>query len=293
MSLIDNIKKGTRLTAELLYDLVYGLSNGDLDTPNNNLPLWRKNSLANYVVSGCVWSGDSYGSTRYASMTSGQIVIGGAVVDITSVANRLFTASKDTYVDVDANGILYYTEVTNNAASPALSTGRMRLGIIVTGASSIAADTSINQGQAARTLPTTCNTKGNGKDSLGNYIYYNIPTNPGRIEQQTIYSKQANGSGSVGDGYYMFIGDVLYQTGTFYVGNGFTGWTNSAQTFAKAFTTNPIVIICSTSPVADSEADNGYPCSVRSVSTTGFTARIYHGNVTLGAGYSWIAIGKA
>lgn len=293
MSLIDNIKKGTRLTAELLYDLVQGLANGDLDTVNNNLPLWRKNTFANYVISGCVWTGDSYGVNRNASMTSGQIMISGAIIDVNSVANRAFTASKDTYVDVDGNGILYYTEVSNNAASPSLSAGRIRLAVVITGASSISAATSINQGQASRTLPTTCNTKGNGKDSLGNYIYYNTPVNPLRIEQQTLYSVQANGSGSVGDGYYMYIGDMLYQTGTFYVGNGWTGWRNEAQSFAKAFTTNPIVIICSTSPVADTEADNGYPCSVRAVTTTGFTARVYHGNSVLGAGYSWIAIGKA
>ena len=133
MSLIDQIIKGKRITADFLYDLAYGLANGDLDTTNNNLPFWRGYDVKDHVMSGCVWTGDAYASTRYASMTAGVVCIGGKVVAVDSVANRQFTASKDTYIDVDNTGALYYSEVSNAAASPALSSGRLRIAVIVTG----------------------------------------------------------------------------------------------------------------------------------------------------------------
>lgn len=178
MSSLDQLQKGKRLTADYLYDLLYGISNGDLSTTNNNLPLWRQYDVADHVMTGCVWTGDSYASTRNASMTAGIICLGGQVVSIDAVANRSFTASKDTYVDVDNTGTLYYTEVTNNAASPALAAGRIRLGVVVTGATTIAASTSINQGQPERTVPTTCNIGRSGIDSLGNRICLRKPYKP-------------------------------------------------------------------------------------------------------------------
>lgn len=183
MSLLDQLQKGTRITADLLYDLFYGVANGDLSTTNNNLPLWRQYDVADHVMTGCVWSGDSYASTRNASMTAGIICIGGQIVSVDAVANRTFTASKDTYVDVDNTGTLYYTEVTNNAASPSLTTGRMRLAIIVTGASTIAAAGSIHQGNinfgALCSGGLTANTSGQMRlavsDSLGNMICNRSP----------------------------------------------------------------------------------------------------------------------
>lgn len=61
MSALDKIKQGKRLTAAFLYELLYGIANGDLATENNNLPQWRNASLPDYVVTGCVWAGDNYG----------------------------------------------------------------------------------------------------------------------------------------------------------------------------------------------------------------------------------------
>lgn len=178
MSLLDDIKRGKRLTAEFLYDLLYGLANGDLFTANNNLPAWRNSSMPDYVVTGCVITADSAGVNRNASMSSGTVLIDGALIDITPVVSRTYTASKDTYVDVDSTATLYYTEVTNNAASPALAAGRIRLGVVVTGATTIAASTSINQGQPERTVPTTCNIGKSGIDSLGNRICLRKPYKP-------------------------------------------------------------------------------------------------------------------
>ena len=107
--------------------------------------------LADFVASGCVWSGDAYGSTRVASMTSGVVYINGKRISVSAVTSRTFTASKDTYVDIDENGTISYSEITNNAASPSLAANSIRIAIIVTGASNIANQYSINQGQIAKT----------------------------------------------------------------------------------------------------------------------------------------------
>lgn len=59
----------------------------------------------------------------------------------TAAEAHLFTASRDTYVDIgyDATGtgVLYYTEVANNAPAPAIGANRIRLFRVVTGASSV------------------------------------------------------------------------------------------------------------------------------------------------------------
>lgn len=133
--------------------------------------------LYDFVASGCVWSGDSYASTRNASMTAGVVYISGKRVTVSAVTARSFTASKDTYIDVDNTGTITYTEVANNAASPALTAGNIRIGIIVTGATTIAAAGSVNQGQEDKVLPIASSIPYAVTDSIGNLI---CPRDPNR-----------------------------------------------------------------------------------------------------------------
>lgn len=146
----------------------------------NNIPA-TEGSLP-FVSSGLVWSGDSYGSTRAASMTSGRIRVNTTFLAISAVTARVFTASKDTYVDVldnlDGTGTLVYTEVSNNAASPALASNSTRIAIIVTGASSIANAGSVNQGEENKVLPIASSVAYAVTDSLGNLI---CPRDPNKI----------------------------------------------------------------------------------------------------------------
>lgn len=130
-----------------------------------------------FVASGCVWSGDAYASTRNASMTAGVVYIGGKRVVVSLVTARSFTASKDVYIDVDNTGTLTYTDTTTNAASPALAANSIRLGIIVVGATNIAAAGSVNQGQENRVLPIASSIPYAVTDSLGNLI---CPRDPNR-----------------------------------------------------------------------------------------------------------------
>lgn len=145
------------------------LASGELSTD----PM-RTEHFQDYVASGMVWSGDSYASTRNASMSSGVMYINGRRLTASAVSAKSFTASKDTYVDASDNGdgtvLLTYTEVTNNAASPALAANSHRIAIVVTGASNIAAAGSINQGQDSKVLPISGGFAYAINDSLGNRI---------------------------------------------------------------------------------------------------------------------------
>lgn len=128
-----------------------------------------------HVNSGCVWSGDAYGSTRNASMTAGIVYINGRRITIGSVAARTFTASRDTYVDVidnlDGTGSLVYTEVTNNNTSPALAANSIRIAIICTGASNIPSAVYVNQGQETAQWP----------QSNGNTVYVMVTDTIGNL----------------------------------------------------------------------------------------------------------------
>lgn len=146
------------------------LASGELSSD----PL-RTELFFDYVASGMVWSGDSYASTRNASMTTGVMYINGRRLTAAVVTSRSFTASKDTYIDASDNGdgtvLLTYTEVANNAASPALAANSVRIGIIVTGATNIASAGSVNQGQLDKVLPIASSIPYTVTDSLGNLIY--------------------------------------------------------------------------------------------------------------------------
>lgn len=130
-----------------------------------------------FVASGCVWSGDAYASTLNASMTAGVVYIGGKRVAVSAVTARAFTASKDTYIDVSNTGTITYTEVANNATSPALAANSIRIGIIVTGASNIANVGSVNQGQENKVLPIASSIPVQVTDMNGNLI---CPRDPNR-----------------------------------------------------------------------------------------------------------------
>ncbi len=152
------------------------LASGELSTD----PL-RTEIFFDHINSGMVWSGDAYASTRNASMTSGVVYIDGRRLTAAAVSARSFTASKDTYIDASDNGdgtaLLTYTEVANNAASPALAANNVRIGIIITGASNIANVGSVNQGQEDKVLPIVSTNAYQTTDSLGNLI---CPRDPNR-----------------------------------------------------------------------------------------------------------------
>lgn len=155
-----------------------------------------------FVESGCLWTPDSAGVTLNASMTSGFVWVSGSRLSVQSVSARAFTASRDTYIDLSDNGdgtaSFTYTTVTNNAASPALSSGSIRIGIVVAGSSNIAAVASINQGQTTAVLPIASSIAYTVTDSLGNLI---CPRDPQRkvIGYRQVIANQTLNTGTYTD----------------------------------------------------------------------------------------------
>lgn len=170
----DNVKSGANISGTKLADTT--ITNAKMSTDIKPYTLFDETTF-DHVASGCVWSGDSYGSTRAASMTAGVVYIDGQRVSVSSITARSFTASKDTYIDVGTDGTVDYNEVTNNAASPALAASHVRLGVIITGASNIANVGSVNQGEEDKVLPIASSVPYQVTDSLGNLI---CPRDPQR-----------------------------------------------------------------------------------------------------------------
>lgn len=99
-----------------------------------------------FVVSGCVWTADSPGTTRNGSMTAGTVMIKGILLTVASISGHTFTASSDTYIDLSDNGdgtaAVTFTTVANNVTSPALaSSGTLfttcRIAVVVTTSTAI------------------------------------------------------------------------------------------------------------------------------------------------------------
>lgn len=175
-----------------------GTFSGNVSENGQTLQTIRSETSFDYVASGCVWSGDAYGSTRNASMTAGAVYIGGKRVAVSLVTARSFTASKDTYIDVDNAGTITYNEVNNNAASPALAANSIRLGIIVTDGTDIQDAGSVNQGQESKVLPIASSIAYSVTDSLGNLI---CPRDPNRriLGYRQYTSNVTTTSASLGD----------------------------------------------------------------------------------------------
>lgn len=132
-------------------------------------PITRDNLIVrNFVSSGCIWTTVS---GLQGTMSSGTLFINGNMVTVNGVVSNSFTASNDTYIDIDYNGNIYYQAVSNNVASPAITANSVRVAVVVCGASI----TSTNQGSTTAVNPTVSNNILTVCDSLGNLIY---PTSP-------------------------------------------------------------------------------------------------------------------
>lgn len=87
-----------------------------------------------FVSSGCVWSATT-GLT--GTMSGGTIYYGGTPITVNSVSSHTFTASNDTYIDIDKNANITYQGVSNNGSAPSLTANSIRVAKVITGASAI------------------------------------------------------------------------------------------------------------------------------------------------------------
>ena len=130
-----------------------------LETLDTEVRVRSSESSADYIASGGIWS-------ILAGLNGAMTLIAGYQAGyrgtVAAIATRAFTASRDTYVDILRTNTQFittftvvYTEVVNNAASPALALNSIRLAKIVTSGAAI---TSVVQ---------------TGIDTLGNSVYLN------------------------------------------------------------------------------------------------------------------------
>lgn len=97
--------------------------------------------IKDYIASGGVLAQTAGLTGSFSDIT---YYIGGLRYTKTAIANKIYTASKDTYVDIGSDGTVYYTEVANGAVAPALSANRIRVARVVTSGAAITSITQIN-----------------------------------------------------------------------------------------------------------------------------------------------------
>lgn len=141
---------------------------------NDTVEIGKLHEKTSEYLANFIYSGGYIGISSGLVGTFSNIVyyISGVRYTATSVANKTYTASKDTYVDIGTDGTVDYNEVANNAASPALAASHIRVAIIVTNGTNI---TVINQGETTMTSPVVSSIPYQVTDSLGNLIYPNNP----------------------------------------------------------------------------------------------------------------------
>lgn len=92
-----------------------------------------------------------------------------------------YLATRDTYVDIDSNGIISRTAVVNGAARPALATGSLRLEKVVTDATKVASVVNLAP-RVAKAVPVQIFTDSGGNTVLmgGNgKVYASLPVDSG------------------------------------------------------------------------------------------------------------------
>lgn len=110
-----------------------------------NLEKFRDEANIGFTVSGLVWSaltglnGTMTSGVQYSPTTGSRIAV-------LSIASRVFTASKDTYVSISPTGSIVYQEVVNNASAPAITNNDHRwLAVVVTSGAAITSVTDLRQ----------------------------------------------------------------------------------------------------------------------------------------------------
>lgn len=118
-------------------------------------PLKARNRLqvadlfSDFVVSG--FNPSLPGATLTMTTPAGIAYIGGSRVSIAADTSRAYTASRDTYLDVNASGTYTAVAVTNGAAEPAVTASSLRILKVVTNATQV---TAITQRSRATHFPS-------------------------------------------------------------------------------------------------------------------------------------------
>lgn len=186
-----------------------GLADGTLSAD----PL-RTALASNFVVSGGVVAQSAGLVGTFSNIV---FYLNGQRYSGSSIANKTYTASKDTYVDVTAASggavSVTYTEVANGAASPALAANYLRIAKVTTSGAAI---TSVVQYST---------------DSLGNTIYPDAPVGKTNIQFPDFSSVEVATGEIWVDGRPVYRkvlrGQVSLVSGTATISHGISGLTTA------------------------------------------------------------------
>lgn len=182
-----------------------GLADGTLSTD----PI-RTALVSNHVVSGGVVAQSAGLIGTFSNIV---FYLNGQRYSGSSIADKTYTASKDTYVDVTAVSggavTVAYNEVANGAASPALAANYIRIAKVVTSGAAI---TSVQQYST---------------DSLGNSIYPDAPVATANIQFPEYSSVEVPTGEKWIDGRPIYrkilTGNMTVAAGGNYVAHGISG----------------------------------------------------------------------
>lgn len=262
---------GTTVIMAPIKEFFAGLADGTLSTDQLRTSLFR-----DYIV-----SGGTVAQSAGLVGTFSNIVfyLNGQRYSGTSIANKTYTASKDTYVDVTAASggavSVTYTEVANGAAAPALSANNIRVAKVVTNGSAITGVTQV------------------GSDSLSNTIY----PQSGASQKLTV-TRQDDTTNTVQT-------KSVILSGWGVITPGVASFGSESVTFPVTFLQRPIVVICSGGDNASATTygsggntiHGAVAAKAHTITTTGFTAHVFQaagsnwaaGNTVF---YQWFAIGE-
>lgn len=180
-----------------------GLADGTLSTDP-----FRTQTILNHVVSGGVVAQSAGLVGTFSNIV---FYINGQRYTGTSIANKTYTASKDTYVDITASSggtvSVTYTEVANGAASPSLAANYIRIAKVVTNGSAI---TSVTQSQS---------------DTVGNIFRPTGPFDAKNITNTVKFYVYRTAAYTVPSAF----GPMLYDTKEFDTGNNVDVVTNKGR----------------------------------------------------------------
>lgn len=94
----------------------------DFDDETNPVKRWDE-LMPDYVYSGGICPTSA---SLKSTITACVAYVEGHRVSVSATA-KTFTASKDTYVDLDKDGAYQYSEVANNAAEPSIASDAIRM----------------------------------------------------------------------------------------------------------------------------------------------------------------------
>lgn len=175
----------SNVTANTLVTPSGGITDG-----NATLLQMRSDTIGNFVYSGGVVAQTS-GLT--GSISNIVYYIAGVRYTKSSIPNNTFTASQDTYVDIDTSGVLHFVAVTNGATSGmTLTANSVRIAKVVTNGSAI---TSVIQ---------------LGWDPLYNPIYSSGPVGPAQMSPSGFLYNSYGGSGLSAPGEFNYTNTTTF-----------------------------------------------------------------------------------